>query len=285
MILVTGCNPLGLRLVEALNSDAAKGACDRDCPDIPEGWLTYDVNDEESISRLVDELRPSVIILTEQIDGIEYCEQHRMDAMHYNTRAIRFFTEAAQRTGARVVYRSTAFVFDGRKPDGMYLETDRVNPIDVYAETKLMGEVHTDKVYNFLVARMGELYGAYPDNFVSHVLEHLQAGEKVELAQDMYFSPIYIDDATDAIRMLTVNKMTGFYNVAGPERISHYDFGRRIAKAFGLSEDLVAPVKSADLGLTVLMPADTSLDTSKIGPLIRIRGVDEGLAAMKSAMR
>jgi dTDP-4-dehydrorhamnose reductase len=97
MILVTGCNPLGCRLVDALSAELAKGACDRNCPEIPRGWLTYDAMSQESIARLVEEQRPSVIILTEEIDNLSYCQEHRKDAMEFNTRAVRFFTDAAKR--------------------------------------------------------------------------------------------------------------------------------------------------------------------------------------------
>jgi dTDP-4-dehydrorhamnose reductase len=285
MILVIGCNPLGCRLVDALSAEMAKGACDRNCPEIPRGWLTYDAMSQESISRLVEEQRPSVIILTEEISDLAYCEEHRRDAMEFNTRAVRFFTEAAKKAGARVVYRSTAQVFDGRKQGGLYTETDKVNPINVFGETKLMGEVHVDKVPGFLIVRMGELYGAYEENFASYVQEMMKLGEKVDMAQDMFFSPIYIDDAVNAIKMLTVNKMAGFYNVAGPARISHFDFGKQITATFGLSEDLLVPKSYDELGLTVRLPADTSLDISKLAALMKVRDVDEGLAAMKSAMK
>ena len=281
MILVTGCNPLGRRLADAMSAGLAKGACDRNCPDLPRGWLTYDALSQENIARLVEEQRPAALLLTDEIDSLEYCEQHPRDAMEYNTRAVRFFAEAAKKARARVVYRSTAFVFDGRKPGGLYTETDKVNPINVYGETKLMGEVHVDKVPDFLVVRLGDLYGAYPDNFASHVQQQLQFGEKVELARDMFFSPIYIDDAVSAIRTLAANEMAGFYNVAGPARISHYDFGRRIAAVFGKSEDLIVPMSAGELGLTVRMPMDTSLDIAKLSPLVKVRDVDEGLAAMK----
>ena len=116
------------------------------CPDIPRGYQTYDAMSAESITRLVDELRPSVIVLTEETSDVDYCEQHRMDAMEFNTRSVRFFVDAAQKAGSRVVYQSTPFVFDGRKPGGLYTESDKVNPINVYGETRLMGEVHVDKV-------------------------------------------------------------------------------------------------------------------------------------------
>jgi dTDP-4-dehydrorhamnose reductase len=285
MILVTGCNPLGCRLADAMSTELAKGACDRNCPELPRGWLTYDAMSEENIARLVEEQHSSTIVLTEEIDSLTYCEQHPRDAMEFNTRTVRFFAEKAKKSGARIVYRSTAFVFDGRKPGGLYTETDKVNPINIYGETKLMGEVHVDKVPEFLIVRIGELYGGYEDNFAGYVRQQLKCGEKVELARDMYFSPIYIDDAVNAIRTLTANKMAGFYNVAGPERFSHYDFGRRIAAAFGLSEDLIAPVSSGELGLTVPMPADTSLDISKLSALTKVRGIDDGLASMKSATK
>jgi dTDP-4-dehydrorhamnose reductase len=282
MILVTGCNPLGCGLVDAMSAELAKGACDHHNPEIPRGWLTYDALSQESITRLVEEQHTSVIILTEENSSLSYCQEHRKDAVEYNTRSVRFFAEAAKKVGARVVYRSTAFVFDGRKPGGLYTETDQVNPIDVYGETKLMGEVHVDKVPGFLVVRMGELYGPYEDNCANYVKDLMAWGEKVDFAKDMYFSPVYIDDAVSAIRMLTVNKMAGFYNIAGPERISHLDFGRRIAAKFGISEEFIVPKNSAELGLIVPMPLDTSLDFAKLSPLMKMRDIDEGLAAMKA---
>ncbi len=49
MILVTGCNPLGCRLTDALSAELAKSACDHHCPEIPRGWLTYDAMSQESI--------------------------------------------------------------------------------------------------------------------------------------------------------------------------------------------------------------------------------------------
>ncbi|HMK46894.1 MAG TPA: NAD(P)-dependent oxidoreductase [Methanocella sp.] len=280
MIIVTGCGPLGTGLMRSMRDQIVKGACDKGNSEIPRGFLTYDFSSETDIARLVETEKPDTLILTEEIDNIERCERNRMDAMQYNTRAVRYFTEAAQRAGSRTIYKSTAFVFDGRKPGGMYTETDRTNPINVYGETKLMGEVATDKVPGFLIVRMGEVYGSHPGNFVSYTYDRLKRGEKVELARDMYFSPIHIEDAIISIKTLVASDMLGFCNVAGPERISHYDFGRKIAAAFGLNEDLLVPVSMAELKLTVLMPKDISLDISMLSTLVKVRTVDEGLEAM-----
>ncbi|OPY29710.1 MAG: dTDP-4-dehydrorhamnose reductase [Methanocella sp. PtaU1.Bin125] len=284
MILVTGCNPLGTRIVDAMAAEMARGACDQSCPDVPRGYRTYDAMSAESVSRLMEEVKPSVLVMAEEVSDVEYCEKNRMDAMHYNTRAVRFFVDAALKTGSRVVYVSTPYVFDGRKPGGLYTEEDRVNPLNVYGETMLMGEVHSDKAREFLIVRVGELYGSYPGNFASHVYEQIRYGQKVELAKDMYFSPILIEDAVNAIKTLTVNRMNGWYNVAGPQRISHYDFGRKIAAAFGQNPDLIVPVNAVDLGMTVPVPLDTSLNITKLSALVKVHGIDQGLFAMMANM-
>jgi dTDP-4-dehydrorhamnose reductase len=166
----------------------------------------------------------------------------------------------------------------------MYTEDDKVNPINVYGETKLMGEVASDKSPDHLNFRVGEVYGDYRDNFVKSVYDNLKFGIKTELARDMYFSPIFIEDAVAAIVKLSTEGMTGLYNLAGPERISHYEMGLRIAKAFGLKEKYLVPLSADELGMTVSMPRDLSLDVSKIATIVNIRGIDEGLATMKKSI-
>lgn len=282
MFLVTGCNELATGLVRSLNIDGeAKGACHKEELEKPRGYLSYDIFNVDDVVRLVNEVKPNKIIHTEEVQSIEYCEENRQDSMEFNTRGTRFIAEAAQKTGVKMVLISTAHIFDGRKEGGLYTENDKINPLNVYGETKLMAEVHTDKVPGFLIVRMGELYGNYPGNFADYVLMNLKFGEKVELASDMYFSPIYIEDAVEAVKLLAKNDMGGFYNVAGPERISHYEFGRRIAKKIGFSEDLIVPFSVKEAAPKARLALDTSLDISKIGTLMKIRGIDEGLEAIK----
>jgi dTDP-4-dehydrorhamnose reductase len=283
MLLVTGCGPLGSRLVKTLGgAGEVKCACDKE--HAGSECLKYDIKNSEEITRIVSELKPAKMVLTEEIPDIEYCERNSMYAMEYNTRGTRFFVEAGIAAGSRVTYVSTAYVFDGRKLGGMYTEDDKVNPINAYGETRLMGEVATDKAPDYLTFRMGEAYGNYSDNFVKLVYDSLKSGVTFELARDMYFSPIYIDDAAEAITKLVTENMNGLYNLAGPDRISQYEMGLKIAKVFGLKEELIVPLSADELGLTVRMPRDLSLDVSKIMMVTKIRGIDDGLKAMKKSM-
>ncbi len=285
MILVVGCGPTGSAIFKALSKDNdVKQACDKEHPAPASGCIIYDIKNSSDIAKVVKQTEPEKLVLTEEVPSIEYCENNRLDAMEFNTRGVRFFVESVATLRSKAIYLSSAYVFDGRKVGGLYNEYDHVNPINVYGETKLMGEVAVDKAADHLTLRMGEVYGNYPDNFVKHILDSLLYGQKLELARDMYFSPIYIDDVAQAVSLLSKENMSGLYNLAGPERISHYEMGVRIARVFGLKEDLLVPLSMEEMGFTVRMPRDLSMDISKIGALVKIKGIEEGLEAMKKAM-
>lgn len=283
MILVTGCGPLAAQLVSELSKEReVKSICDKEALDIVKGQLKYDIMSSADVAGVVQGVSPDTVILAEEVANLDYCEKNRMDAMYYNTRLVRYIVEAVG-SKAKMVYISSAAVFDGRKPGGMYTDKDKVNPLNVYAETKVMGEVNVDKSPGYLIIRVGELYGDYVDNFVSYVQSALKYGEKLELATDMYFSPVYMDDAVKAIALLATKGMNGIYHVAGPDRISHYDLGVKIAEKFGLDKSLLIPKKADEMGLTIMVPRDSSLDISKTSVLINIRGVNEGLEALKNS--
>lgn len=284
MIMILGCGPVGTAIHEALGGEEVTWACDGNHPMPASGCTGYDIRNGADVARIVRQARPGKLILAEEIASVEYCENSRLEAMEFNTRGVRFFVEAAAPLRARVVYLSSALVFDGRKPGGLYTEYDQVNPINVYGETKLMGEVAVDKAADHLTLRMGEVYGAYPGNFGSTVASALRQGQKLELARDMYFSPIHVADVAKAVRLLVAGDASGTYNLAGPERISRYEMGLRIARAFGLREDLLVPLSMEEMGLKVRMPRDVSLDISRLGAKMKVRGIDEGLEAMRQAM-
>ena len=282
MILIVGCGPAGSAIYKSMGTgQEIFWACDKDHPSPVTGSVSYDIKNNEDVIRTVKKADPKQLVLTEEISNVEYCEKNRLDAMEFNTRGVRFFVEASIPLRAKVIYLSSAHVFDGRKNGGLYNEYDHINPINVYGETKLMGEVAVDKASDHLTLRMGEVYGDFPDNFVKYILDSLSYGQKLELARDMYFSPIFIDDVAEAVRLLVSENMSGLYNLAGPGRISHYEMGLRVAKVFGLKDELLVPLSMDEMGLTVRMPKDLSMDVTKISTLVKIRGIDEGLAALK----
>jgi dTDP-4-dehydrorhamnose reductase len=146
-----------------------------------------------------------------------------------------------------VVVVSTDFVFDGRA-SAPYDEDAEPDPLQVYGETKLVGERAALLANeNVAVARSAWLYGAAePDGFVRAVLQRLEAGSPFEVVTDQVGSPTYVADLAPALVAMCEQRATGTFHVANSGEASRYDFARAIARAAGRDESLIVPVATAD---------------------------------------
>ena len=108
----------------------------------------------------------------------------------------------------------------------------------------------------------------YRQSFSDWIYYNLRGGKAVTMFEDVFITPILADRlATCAQRLLELGA-SGVYNVAGDERMSKYDFGVRLAAAFGLPERLVRRGKIAASRMSVKRPPDMSLDSAKARSLL-----------------
>ena len=163
--------------------------------------------------------------------------------------------------GARLIYFSTDYVFDGSK--GLYSEEDETNPVNYYGLTKLQGEEFVRKIcQNYVIARTSVVYGWNPrkQNFATWVIDSLRNQRRIEVVEDHYNSPTFADYLAEVVRKMVDSEYSGVYHAAGGERISRYRFALKIAETFGLDVSLVAPVKMVDLKNWIARrPRDSSL--------------------------
>jgi dTDP-4-dehydrorhamnose reductase len=94
------------------------------------------------------------------------------------------------------------------------------------------------------------------------------AGEMPRLFTDEYRCPIFVDDLADALIELATNDFIGGLNVVGPQRLSRYEFGLKLARAFRV-ESKFAPALSASS--PVPRPRDCTLDISLAQKILRTR--------------
>ncbi len=212
---------------------------------------------------------------------VDYCEDHREAALAANAHGTKNIVDAALKTGSKVVYVSTDYVFDGAR--GMYREDDAVSPISVYAYTKLLGEYYVKDLPGYVIARTSVVYGNARQNFVSWVRDSLRQGTEVKIFTDQYASPTLALDCAGAISALLRNDASGIFHTAGSERISRYEFARKIALLYGLDESLIRPTTSDAMKQKAKRPMDSSLDVSKISRYHRMLNVIEGLRKMEEA--
>jgi dTDP-4-dehydrorhamnose reductase len=228
-----------------------------------------------------------VVVHTAAETNVDRCETERDLAQRINIGGTANVAAASARVRAKLVLISTDYVFDGRK--GNYAETDEPNPISFYGLTKLEAERIVASTSNSLIVRTSVLYGWHPSklNFATWILKGLRDRETLKVVNDHINSPTLADNLADAIRKAIERNSQGVLHVAGSERISRFDFARRIARRFDLDERLLVPVRMSDLNWIARRPRDSSLNIGKAEKELGIElfGVDRGLDEMTRSKR
>ncbi len=252
MILVVGAKGmLGRDLMTVLSGDV-RGV------DVEE----IDITSLESTRRVLLTLKPEVVVNAAAYTDVDGCETRKELAMQVNGEGVAHLALAALEIGARLVHVSTDYVFDGTKEEP-WLEDDPTNPLSVYGESKLAGELNARLVPDHLIVRTQWLYGIHGKNFVETMLR--LAGERQELAvvDDQIGSPTWTMDLALAIKALIDAGCRGTYHAANASFCSWNGFARAIFEEAGLAIT-VNPMTTKELGRPATRPLYSVLDCGKL---------------------
>lgn len=233
-------------------------------------------------SWLVD-LNPTAVIHTAALSQPNQCEQKPDQSYAINVIATRTLAEFCGSRSIPFVFTSTEQVFDGEAAP--YSEVSTPHPINTYGHHKLEAEGMIREVHpNPIICRLPLLYGpATPmaGSFLQGFLQTLAAGQPLSLFVDEFRSPAYVEDVAYGL-LLALKIGVDLIHLGGPERISRYEFGLRMAEVFGLPQDLLIPSYQRDVTMPARRPADVSTDNHRALALgYHPRGVGAGLQAVK----
>ena len=213
-----------------------------------------EVRDAAAVSRLLERLRPDVVIHT----------AYRQDEDDVNTVGSENVARAAAAVGARLVHLSTDVVFDGRK-GAPYVEEDTLSPVTDYGRAKAEAEVRVALAHvDALLVRTSLLYGG--DTPSKHELS--AHDPEFTFFTNEIRSPVQVGDLAHALLELAELDVSGPLHVAGADDVSRAEFAELIARG---------PVRSAPAPET--RPLDCALDSARARALLRtrLRGVREVL--------
>lgn len=232
----------------------------------------FDIVDGRAVDQAIDAFQPDVVVHAAAHAVVDDCERDPRMAMSVNVAGTRNVASACGRHGARLVYLSSDYVFDGAcPPPGGYTETDLPAPRNVYGMTKLAGERVVELLPDHLIVRTSWLFGGH-DETVDNVLAMMRAaarGEASTLIADQFSRPTSTADLAKALIFLIgrPEPATGVVHVANRGRASWYDVGSHLARA----EDdgsrawpAPLPTRCVDAGFVGDRPQDSTLSTGRL---------------------
>lgn len=281
VLIIGGSGLLGMKLREVFeenNYDVY--ASFHNNPIAGKNCFQMDITQKDDVFHVLEKASPDVVVHTAAYTNVDGCEKNRRQAFDVNVRGTENVASAVEKIGAKFVYISTDYVFDGEK--GFYKEDDLANPVNYYGLTKLEGEEVVKKICsNFVIARTSVLYGSNKMNFVTWIIDQLEKGEQVNIVTDQYVSPTLNVDLAEQLMGLIEEDSSGVFHAAGGERISRYDFTMVVADVFGLDKGLISPVRMEDFNWLAKRPVDSSLDVSKISEIKKPYKVKEAVKLLQ----
>lgn len=209
------------------------------------GSAEVDITDASSVNRAFRQARPDLVLLLAAISDIDRCEQLPEQAFAVNACGVENVANACARANARLLFTSSAAVFDGRKHG--YSEEDAVCPLSVYGETKAWAENAVKALTpSAVVIRFALVLGFAHKNGTNAMLDRLiekwKAGEPAAFPTREKRNPIDVGTLSKMmIDLLTDHHVSGVYHAGASDSISRYELGRRLAARAGVSADLVRP--------------------------------------------
>ena len=159
------------------------------------GWVPLDVTDARAVERVMQDFEPNAVVHLAAMSKVEPCEREREACWEVNVHATERLARACRRHGARLVFLSTDFVFDGAS--GPYAEEDRPAPINAYGRSKLAAEnaIRGSGLRDWSIVRttlgFGDVTG-YPEgrfNLATFLARELSAGRAVHVTSDQWRTP------------------------------------------------------------------------------------------------
>jgi dTDP-4-dehydrorhamnose reductase len=186
-----------------------------------------DVTDPAKVERMITRERPGAVINCAAWTNVDGAEESEHEASVINGQGAGFVADAANKVGAKVLYPSTDYVFDGTS--GPYGESDDPAPINAYGRTKLAGERATALLNGrSFIVRTSWLFGPHGGNFVETMLRLGQGGGPVVVVHDQVGSPTYTGHLAVGLLRLIDSASYGIHHMAGEGSCSWYEFAMEI---------------------------------------------------------
>ena len=255
---------------EAIGSDIASqynGVKD-ESPVISAPYAQLDITDQAAVAATIEEVKPDAIIHCAAWTAVDAAEDEENKAKVYaiNVDGTRYIAEAAKAVGAKMLYLSTDYVFDGKGERPWQPDDKNYAPLNYYGQTKLEGELAVSGTLDkFYVVRIAWVFGLNGKNFIKTMVNVGKTHDTVRVVDDQIGTPTYTYDLARLLVDMIETEKYGYYHATNEGGyISWADLAEEAYCAAGMSVK-VNRVTTVEYGLSkAARPENSRLDKSKL---------------------
>ena len=231
-------------------------------------FRALDLTEETAVKAELSALRPDAIIHCAAWTAVDAAEEpENYEAVRAaNVQATRILAESARDIGAKLLYLSTDYVFDGQGERPWKPEDQNYAPLNVYGQSKLDGELAVAETLDrFFIVRIAWVFGKNGNNFIKTMLKVGKTHESVRVVNDQIGTPTYTADLARLLVDMIETEKYGYYHATNEGGyLSWYEFTCEIYRQAGLKTKVI-PVSTEEYGLSkARRPFNSRLDKSKL---------------------
>lgn len=224
--------------------------------------VDLDITNEDAVKKMIREYRPSVIFHCAAYTAVDKAEEEQEKCYQVNVLGTKYLTEAAKEVGAKIIYISTDYVFDGTK-EGLYQVEDKVNPVNYYGKTKYLGENFVRAYDNHIIVRISWVFGINGKNFIRTMLNLAESHKELNVVCDQIGSPTYTKDLAGLLVNMFLSNVKGLYHVTNEGYCSWYEFAEFIFKE-SRKKVKVHPILTKDYKTIAKRPLNSKLSKESL---------------------
>ena len=231
-------------------------------------YTALDITDKDAVCKVIKEVKPDAIVHCAAWTAVDAAEdEEKRPIVHrINAEGTRNIAEAAKAVGAKMVYLSTDYVFDGQGDSPWQPDDKKYAPLNYYGQTKLEGELAVSGILEkYFIVRIAWVFGLNGKNFIKTMVNVGRTHDTVRVVNDQIGTPTYCFDLARLLVDMLETEKYGYYHATNEGGyISWYDFTCEIYRQAGMSTKVV-PVTTEEYGLSVAArPFNSRLDKSKL---------------------
>ncbi|HVG14080.1 MAG TPA: dTDP-4-dehydrorhamnose reductase [Chitinophagaceae bacterium] len=242
----------------------AKICHERSLPYIILGRGDCDIADSEQVNNVLDHYKPWAVVNTAGYVKVDEAETDSEACFRENLSGVQNLAIHCKQKGIKLLTYSTDLVFDGEKKKP-YIESDAVNPLNVYGKSKAMCEAFLQSEYpSALIIRTSAFFGPWDEyNFMHYVLDNLSRQQQITVANDVVISPTYVPDLVHASLDLLIDDEQGIWHLTNKGSASWAELAFMTAGMANLDDKFINAVPSVQLSQPARRPAYTVLSSEK----------------------
>lgn len=216
------------------------------------------------IENAILKYRPWAVINAAGFVNVEAAENEYDDCFLNNSTGPENLAICCKKFGIKLVTFSSDLVFDGEK-QSEYLESDEVNPLNIYGLSKAAAEQRVLKQHSeALIIRTSSFFSLVDQsNFIYQTLACLQQKKTIRIADDVFISPTYVPDLVNRTLDLLIDEDCGIWHLTNNGTLSWFDLAKEVAERAKLKSSLLISSKVAELQLKAKRPLFSAMRSNR----------------------